>query len=68
MNRMQPHEALGYITQLCNDYIRTLSPSAQGPVGEAAQLALDALKPLVIGAVPNAGVTPDAGPLESEQA
>ena len=44
---MQPHEAMQYLTQLANDYVRTLSPSAAMPTQQVAQQAIDALAPLV---------------------
>lgn len=48
---MQPHEALNYLTQLANDYVRTLPQSAAAPTGALAQQAINALSPLVIGPV-----------------
>lgn len=59
MQKMPAHEALAYLTQLANDYITTLPASAAAPTGALAQQAIDALKPLVIGAVPDAGATPE---------
>lgn len=53
-NRIPAAEALAWLTQAINDYIRTLPPSAAGPTGATAQQAIDALKPLVIGPVPDA--------------
>jgi len=50
-NRMPAHEALAYITQMANDYVRTLPASAAAPTGALAQQAIDALRPLVIGPV-----------------
>jgi hypothetical protein len=40
---MQPNEALAYLTQVCNDYARTLPPSAAMPFQQVAQDAVTSL-------------------------
>lgn len=60
MEKMPPHEALSYLTQLANDYIQTLPPSAAQPTGLVAQQAIDALRPLVIAGVPVLDMPPQA--------
>lgn len=40
---MQPNEALAYLTQVCNDYARTLPPSAAVPFQQTAQEAVNTL-------------------------
>lgn len=44
---MHPNEALAYITQVCNDYGRTLPPSAAMPFQQCAQDAVNTLAQLV---------------------
>lgn len=57
-DRMHAADALSWLTQAINDYIRTLPASAAAPTGALAQQAINALQPLVIGPVPRA-VDPD---------
>lgn len=52
-----PAEALAWITQAINDYVRTLPPSAAGPTAQAAQAAINVLQPLTIAAVPKGAST-----------
>lgn len=44
---MQSIEALQYLAQLANDYVRTLPPSAAQPVHQVAQECVNTLLPLV---------------------
>lgn len=45
---LSPTDALNYLTQLANDYVRTLPPSAAGPTQAVAQDAINALVPLTV--------------------
>jgi hypothetical protein len=60
---MTPPEALAYLTQICNDYARTLPPSAAGPFQFAAQDAVNTLEPLT--RPPAEVVTPERTPLRA---
>jgi hypothetical protein len=51
-------EALQYLANVANDFLRTLPPSAQGPTSMALNEAVQALAPLV--AVPDTSAMVDA--------
>jgi len=42
-----PAEALQYLATVASDYVRSLPPSAQGPVADAVNASLRLLSPLV---------------------
>ena len=44
---MKPDEALQYLAQVCNDYGRTLPPSAAMPFQQVAQDAINTLAAIV---------------------